>query len=370
MKIFHNIYSNSVQFFSSFERKEDFFIDLNEGLGLKKPNMNFQDYERPYFDYKNYKTELEHRKRQMSKFKHVDPYLFPPNLDYKMPETFRGLLNETTLLSDPSLDVFREHKDYKAFVNPKYDKNFYIFMFHLTVTSSIVFSKEKISPSLVIYKANIYSFLSISLRVTGFIFFFILMYIPFMDNIFLNFFNNIFYSIFYFFLSFFFNEINMLKYFVFLPFMVFINIFLFLFIFHVIYGYMHLFPVIFTTNPLIFFRTWMMLSFSYLFLHILIHSVYIYFPVTFLNFESLYIFYVFDFLDYYLKGLLIILSGPDVSCDHFLPLCQPVVNFFNIFFKNIILITLFTLFIVVFRELNNYYKLYFCDKNKEDEFKK
>jgi hypothetical protein len=111
--------------------------------------------------FRNGKVRIHERYKRdpKNKFKHMDPI------------AFSELLKETTILAEKDFKPL-EKTPYRAFFKPIYDKAYFIFMFHITVTSSLVFFKQKITPSLTIYKGNVHSLKSIVLRVTGVLFYF------------------------------------------------------------------------------------------------------------------------------------------------------------------------------------------------------
>lgn len=190
---------------------------------------------------------------------------------YEKPKTFRGILEETTLLSDKKLDIMR-FSPFSAFFNPKFDKSFYILMFSTTWTRTYIYTKEKISPSLTIYKTNIFSFFSIFLRISGMVMFFFFMIASFYSFNFFYFFNNIFIFIF---LCLFHYILFFLFPLILFFFIIFFKLFIFIVFFHVIYGYMHYFPLKFSINDFVInLRTLLLFILIYYFLFFILKIIY------------------------------------------------------------------------------------------------
>ena len=107
---------------------------------------------------------------------------FRPNRDNMFKEMdkkhVKDLMKETSILNEEECKKLKNSK-YSNFFKSKFDKDSFVHMFSCTITDSTKFFKERLSPSIFLYKGNSFSFISILLRITG-VFFFYLIYMCFL----------------------------------------------------------------------------------------------------------------------------------------------------------------------------------------------
>lgn len=187
---------------------------------------------------------------------------------------FKDLLKETTILTEEEFFKLADSK-YSNFFFPKFDKAYFTFMFSLTITNTTTFFKERLSPSLSIYKGNYYSLISITLRLSGIFYLFIGVLYFFFGN---YGFDLILRKIVYL-LSSIYDE-EALGNLVFVHGFVFVNYFVALLFFHFVYGFYHVFPISLRTDFISLLKSFLFIFFSIFCLNFLIISIITFFPAT------------------------------------------------------------------------------------------
>ncbi len=189
-----------------------------------------------------------------------------PGVKQMDPVPFKQVLEETTILAEEEFRELQTSK-YSSFFYPKFDKSYYFFMFSLSVMSGLTLFKERLSPCLTVYKGNFYSLISITLRISGVMFFLVPLFLSYIGH-----YKS--YKIFAFIIrviGYIYDQEaigNIAAY------AIDVAIFgsFFILAFHIVYGYMHYFPFKLSANPVYLFRNLFLIyifgSFIYFFCHI------------------------------------------------------------------------------------------------------